>query len=235
MRPRGRSLKGMPAESALGRRLQVRADWFTIIGVVRNSLYEAFGEPPTSIVYFSYRDRPLISGEIHVRSRPGAESSVTADVRRVVHDLDADLPVFNVRTLVDHIETNLVFRRVPARLFGVLGPLLLLLAASGIYAVVSYAVSQRGKEVAVRMALGATARRVMTEFVAQNLSIAVVGALAGWLLTFVVAYDVVGVDTLDPTVFAGVPVLLLSVAAIACWVPARRVTSIDPIAALRQD
>jgi len=170
-----------------------------------------------------------------VRSRPGAESSVTADVRRVVHDLDADLPVFNVRTLVDHIETNLVFRRVPARLFGVLGPLLLLLAASGIYAVVSYAVSQRGKEVAVRMALGATARRVMTEFVAQNLSIAVVGALAGWLLTFVVAYDVVGVDTLDPTVFAGVPVLLLSVAAFACWVPARRVTSIDPIAALRQD
>jgi putative ABC transport system permease protein len=230
-----RYLGGMPAESALGRRLQVRADWFTIIGVVRNSLYEAFGEPPTSIVYFSYRDRPLISGEIHVRSRPGAESSVTADVRRVVHDLDADLPVFNVRTLVDHIETNLVFRRVPARLFGVLGPLLLLLAASGIYAVVSYAVSQRGKEVAVRMALGATARRVMTEFVAQNLSIAVVGALAGWLLTFVVAYDVVGVDTLDPTVFAGVPVLLLSVAAIACWVPARRVTSIDPIAALRQD
>lgn len=230
-----RYLDGMSPENALGRRLQVRRDWFTIIGVARNSLYEAFGEPPTPIVYFSYRDRPLISGEIHVRSRPGAESSVTGDVRRVVHELDADLPLFNVRSLADHIETNLVFRRVPARLFGVLGPLLLLLAASGIYGVVSYAVSLRRKEVAVRMALGATARRVMAEFVAQNLAIAIVGALAGWLLTFVVAFDVIGVDTLDPAVFAGVPLLLLAVAAFACWVPARRVTSIDPIAMLREE
>ena len=230
-----RYLDRMSPEDALGHRLQVRSDWFTIIGVARNSLYEAFGEPPTPIVYFSYRDRPLISGEIHVRSRPGAESSVAGDVRRVVHELDADLPLFNVRSLVDHIETNLVFRRVPARLFGVLGPLLLLLAASGIYGVVSYAVSLRRKEVAVRMALGATARRVMTEFVAQNLAIAIVGALAGWVLTFVVAFDVIGVDTLDPAVFAGVPLLLLAVAAFACWVPARRVTSIDPIAMLRED
>lgn len=230
-----RYLDGTSPEHALGHRLQVRSDWFTIVGVARNSLYEAFGEPPTPIVYFSYRDRPLVSGEIHVRSRAGAESSLAADVRRAVHELDADLPVFNVRTMVDHIETNLVFRRVPARLFGVLGPLLLLLAASGIYGVVSYAVSLRRKEVAVRMALGATARRVMAEFISQNLAIAFVGALAGWLLTFVVAYDVVGIDTLDPIVFAGVPVLLLSVAAFACWVPARRVTSINPIAMLKED
>jgi ABC-type lipoprotein release transport system permease subunit len=137
--------------------------------------------------------------------------------------------------MVDHIETNLVFRRVPARLFAVLGPLLLLLAASGIYAVVSYAVSQRNKEVAVRMALGATARRVVLEFVAQNLAVAAVGALAGWLLTFVIALDVIGVETIDATVFGGVPLLLLAVAGLACWVPARRATLIDPMAVLRDE
>jgi putative ABC transport system permease protein len=117
----------------------------------------------------------------------------------------------------------------------VLGPLLLLLAASGIYAVVSYTASQRSKEVAVRMALGATARRVVAEFVAQNLAVAVVGALAGWLLTFVVALDVIGVETIDVTVFGGVPLLLLVVAGLACWVPARRATAIEPMVVLREE
>jgi len=186
-------------------------------------------------VYFSYRDRTPLAGEIHVRSRSPVDGSVTADLRRVVHGLDPDLPLFNIRTVVDHIETNLVFRRVPARLFSVLGPLLLLLAASGIYAVVSYTASQRSKEVAVRMALGATARRVVAEFVAQNLSVAVVGALAGWLLTFVVALDVIGVETIDVTVFGGVPLLLLVVAGLACWVPARRATAIEPMVVLREE
>jgi predicted permease len=230
-----RYLDGMAPENALGRRLQVRGDWFAIIAVARNALYEAFGEPLTPIVYLSYRDRPLLSGEIHVRSRSGAEATVTADLRRAILGLDPDLPLFNIRTMVDHIETNLVFRRVPARLFAVLGPLLLLLAASGIYAVVSFAVSQRSKEVAVRMALGATGRRVVAEFMAQNLAVAVVGALVGWLLTFVVALDVLGVDTLDTSIFAGVPLLLLAVAAAACWVPARRATRIDPMAVLREE
>src|SRR5205814_10640259 len=127
------------------------------------------------IIYLSYRDRPLLSGEIHVRPRSGSEASLVSDVRRVVRTLDPDLPVFNVRTLEDHVETNLVFRRVPARLFAILGPLLLALAASGIYAVVSYTVSLRRREVGVRMALGATAPRVLAEFVGENLGVVVVG------------------------------------------------------------
>ncbi len=230
-----RYLDGMPPAAALGRRLQARGDWFVIVAVARNSLYEAFGEPPTPIVYFSFRDRTPLAGEIHVRSRSGAETLVTPDLRRVVHGLDSDLPLFNVRTMVDHIETNLVFRRVPARLFSVLGPLLLLLAASGIYAVVSYAVSQRRKEVAVRMALGATARRVLVEFVVQSLAVAAVGGLAGWLVTFVIALDVIGVETIDAAVFGGVPLVLLTLAAVACWVPARRATVIDPMVVLRDE
>ena len=228
-------LDGVRPEFALGRRLQNRATTFAIVGVARNSLYDAFGEPATPIIYLSYRDRPALTGEIHVRPRSGSESSVVSDIRRAMRELDPDLPLFNVRTLDDHVETNLVFRRVPARLFAILGPLLLALAASGIYAVVSYAVSLRSKEVGVRMALGATAQRVLRGFLAENLAVVSAGAVAGWLLTFVVALDVVGVETIDIGVFAGVPLLLLVVAGVACWIPARRATLVEPMVVLRED
>jgi putative ABC transport system permease protein len=230
-----RYLDGTRPETVIGCRLQSRGTTYTIAGVARNSLYDSFGEPPTPIIYVSYRDRPMLSGEIHVRARTGAEASVASDIRRVMRDLDPDLPLFNVRTLVDHVETNLVFRRVPARLFAILGPLLLALAASGIYAVVSYSVSLRSREVGLRMALGASARRVVAEVLAENLGVVVVGALAGWLLTFIIALDVVGVDTIDVSVFGGVPLLLLIVAGVACWVPARRATLIEPMVVLREE
>ncbi len=176
-----------------------------------------------------------MSGEIHVRARAGTEASLAADVRRVVRGLDPDLPLFNVRSLTDHVETNLVFRRVPARLFAVLGPLLLALAAIGIYASVSYTVSLRTAEVGVRIALGATAGGVIAYLVAQNLGIVVVGALVGWLITFVLALDVAGVETLDLSVFGGVPLRLMLVAAAACWLPAWRATHVDPMVAMRQE
>jgi putative ABC transport system permease protein len=228
-------LDGADPETALGRQLQSRGTTYVVVGVARNSLYNAFGEPPTPIIYMSYRDRPMLAGEIHVRARTGSEAAVASDIRRVIRGLDPDLPLFNVRTLVDHVETNLVFRRVPARLFAILGPLLLALAASGIYAVVSYTVSLRSREVGVRMALGATGRRVVGEFLAENLAVVVVGALAGWLLTFVIALDVIGVDTVDTGVFGGVPLLLVIVAGVACWIPSRRATLVEPMVVLREE
>ncbi len=204
----------------LGRRIQTRGRTFAIAGVVKSSLYNAFGEPPTSIVYYSYRDVPAAAGEIHLRARPGAEASMALDVRRIVRDLDAELPVFNVRTLVDHIETNLIFRRVPARLFSVLGPLLLMLAGIGIYAVIAYTVSLRRTEIGVRLALGATPRRLVGQFVGESLTVAGLGALVGWSVAFAIALDLVG--AVDPVVFLGVPALLLAVTAFASWLPARR-------------
>jgi predicted permease len=218
----------------LGRRVTTRGRAYTIVAVVRNSLYNAFGEPPTPILYFSYRDRPSPFGEVHLRPRAGSETAVAADLRRIVRDIDPDLPVYDVRTLSDHIESNLIFRRIPARMFAVLAPLLLLLAASGIYAVVAYAVSLRTTEIGVRLALGATTGRIMAQFVREHLTIVAVGALAGWLLAFAVVVVVLSAPV-NPAVFGGVPALLLAVAAVASWWPARRVASVDPIIALRAE
>lgn len=214
----------------LGRRLEMRGRTYFIAGVVRDSLYNAFGEPPTPIVYLSYRDNPMAVGEIHLRTRPGAEHASAGTLRRVVLDLDPEVPVFNVRTLADHVDTNLVFRRVPARMFSLLGPLLLMLAATGIYAVVAYTVSLRTMEIGVRMAIGASARRIIAQVVTESLGVIVLGALLGWSMAFFVA---MALGAVDAAVFAGVPFLLLLVAAFACWLPARRITRVDPVIALR--
>jgi ABC-type antimicrobial peptide transport system permease subunit len=219
----------------LGRKLQARGRTYYIAGVARDALYNAFGEPPQAIIYFSYRDNPGSAGEIHVRTRTGAETGVAPDVRRVVRELDADLPVFNVRTLTDHVESNLIFRRIPARLFAVLGPMLLLLAAIGIYAVVAYTVSLRTTEIGVRLAVGATPPRVIAQFVGDSLMVIAAGAVAGWLLAFIVALDVMPGGEIDLAVFTAVPAVLLGVALLACWVPARRAARLDPVIALRQE
>jgi putative ABC transport system permease protein len=218
----------------LGRRVESRGRKYTITGVVRGSLYNAFGEPPTPILYFSLRDRPSPSTEMHVRTRQGAETTIASDLRQVVRELDPELPLYDIRTLSDHIEANLIFRRIPARMFMVLAPLLLLLAAIGIYAVVTYAVTLRTSEIGVRMALGATAPRLIAQFVIEHLAVIGVGALAGWLLVFAVQV-VLFTAPVEPAVFAGVPILLLTVAILASWWPARRVTLVDPMRALRTE
>jgi predicted permease len=217
----------------IARRIELGGRTYSIIGVVRNALYNAFGEPPTPIIYLSYRDRPSAFGEIHVRVRAGAEATVVTDLRRVVRDLDPELPIFDVRTLDEHIESNLILRRIPARMFAVLAPLLLLMAAIGIYAVVSYTVSRHTTEIGVRLALGATADRVVAEFVADSLRVIAVGAIAGWIVAFVLAVDVLSGGPIDVMVFTVVPAILLLVAAVAAWLPARHATRVDPAVALR--
>ena len=218
----------------LGRRVEVRDRKYIVTGVVRDSLYNAFGEPPTPVLHFSLRDRPSASTELHLRTRAGAETRIAGDLRQVVRELDPELPVYDIRTLSDHIEANLIFRRIPARMFMVLGPLLLLLAAIGIYAVVAYAVTLRTTEIGVRLALGATSPRLVAQFVGEHLIVIGVGALAGWLVAFAVVVDILAAPV-DPAVFGGVPLILLAVATLASWWPARRVSRVDPMLALKAE
>ena len=225
----------LPDVQPLGRRLETRGGTYVITGVVRNSLYDAFGEPPMPMLYLSYRDRPSVAGEIHLRTRVGTELAVLPAVRRVVREIDPTAPVFNVRTLSEHVEKNLVLRRIPARMFVVLGPLLLVLAAIGIYAVVAHATAHRTTEIGVRLALGAGAGRVVAQIVGESLRVIGIGLGAGWVVVFVVALHAAPRGTLDAPLLLGVPALLLAVAAVACWIPARRATRIDPMVALRHE
>jgi putative ABC transport system permease protein len=218
----------------IGRRLQALGRDFTICGVARDSLYNAFGEPPTPAIYFSFRDNPPRGGEIHLRTRDGSETALAPPVRQVVRDLDPELPVFNIRTLSAHVEANLLFRRIPARMFAVLGPMLLVLAAIGIYAVVAYNISQRTVETGVRLALGATRARVVAELVFESMTIVSFGVMAGWLVAFLAAPAILG-GGIDTPVFLGVPAILLAVGAVSCWLPARRAARLDPMTALRAE
>lgn len=219
----------------LGRRVTVASRTAIITGVAKTTVNDAFGEDPTPIIYLSWRERPGYSGQIHVRSRPGSELALTPELRRVVSDLDASVPLFDVRTMAQHIERNLFLKRIPARMFVVLGPLLLALAAIGIYAVVAYSVARRTSEIGVRLALGATTKRVITDIVRESLRIVTIGATVGWLVAYMVYIHAARGRPLDLPVFLGVPVLLLLVAAVASWLPARRVTRVDPMLALREE
>jgi predicted permease len=218
----------------IGRRIESRGRQYVIVGVVRTSLSNAFGEAPTPAIYLSYRDNPARVGEMHLRTREGAERSLSTGVRGLVRELDPELPVYNLRTLADHVETNLMFRRIPARMFIVLGPMLLVLAAIGIYSVVAYNVSQRTTELGVRLALGATRPRVIAMVMGENLTVVAVGLMTGWLIAFVIIPLVAG-GAIDLTIYTGVPLLLLIVAAAATLIPARRAAYGDPITALRAD
>ncbi|HKW09039.1 MAG TPA: ABC transporter permease [Gemmatimonadaceae bacterium] len=225
--------KYLAGSQAIGRRIESRGKTYVIIGVARTSLYDSFGERPMPAMYFSYRDRPMATGEIHVYASRGVEQ-FASEMRRVVRELDPGLVVYDVRTLNDHIEKNLFLRRIPARMFAVLGPLLLLLAAIGIYAVVSYSISRRTVEIGVRHALGASTSRIVREIVAETLRTVAWGAAIGWIVSLLVDVHVArGVIYLP--IVVGVPAILFMVATIACWIPARRAAGADPMIALRSE
>ena len=202
---------------------------------MRTSTYEAFGEAPTPAFFFSYRDRSPMAGEIHLRVRPGTEAVMASEIQRVVRELDASLPVYNIRTMTEHIDKNLFMRKIPARMFVVIGPLLLALVAIGIYAVVSYAVSLRTSEIGVRLALGATSRTVVAQIVREGLKVIAFGAFCGWLIALMVDLHLFSGGTDDLLPMIGVPVVLLAIATLACWMPANRAAKIDPLKALRTE
>ncbi len=219
----------------LGRRLQNGDTTYAIVGVVKNSTYEAFGEPPTPAFFFSWRDRPRYLGEVHLLARPGAETLLASEVQRAVRDLDASLPVYNVRTMAEHIERNLFLRKIPARMFVVIAPLLLALVAIGIYAVVSYSVSQRTREIGVRIAMGATGDRVVWQIVKEGLIVSCAGLFLAWVIAGIVQTHLFTAGPGAWTVLMVVPAVLFAVAAFSCWLPARRATQVDPVVALRAE
>jgi len=165
--------------------------------------------------------------------------SVIQTVRRVITGVDPEQPVSNVQTMNEIIDENVADRRQQMTLLGSFAGLALLLASIGLYSVLSYAVTQRSREIGLRMALGASARRVTNMVVLHGISLTGAGLLIGlftsWAATRVLKNLLYGVSTADPATFAVVSSFLIVIALAASWIPARRASHVDPIVVLRED
>ncbi len=206
-----------------------------IVGVTGDGKYRSLREAPT-FVFFSPLPGSSAFAKIIVRTR-GEPSVVAADVRRVVAQLDAGVPVYNVRTMRDHVALALSQDRMAALLTSLFGVSALILAAVGLYGVVSYFVAQRTREIAVRIALGARRSDVVGLVVRRVLRLVMVGLVAGVASAFAVARALesvlFGLSPTDPLTFAGATTVLAAVALVASYLPARRAAALDPNAALR--
>ncbi|HEY2294100.1 MAG TPA: ABC transporter permease [Thermoanaerobaculia bacterium] len=230
-----------PGESPLGKHVDFR--WDTkgvqeIVGVVGDVREQALHEPARPAIYIPYAQRPAEWAYLLVRTT-GDPNGIVPSLRRVVAALDHNIPVADVRTLEDVVAAGLAARRLGMALFGVFSVLSLVLAALGLYAVISYMVVQRRQEIGIRMALGAQARQVMRSVLGRGLALIAIGVLCGalaalWLGRFLAGL-VFGVGTTDPITFGTVALLLAVTALVASMVPALRAARLDPASVLRSE
>jgi putative ABC transport system permease protein len=229
-----------PDGNALGKRLRMdsQGDYLEVVGVVRDAKYDQLAEKP---VFFGYRplsQRYRGAMTLHVRTNTDPLAAVS-QVRAEVRALDANLPLTNVETMQEHMRLLLAPARLLALLSSALGVLALLLAAIGLYGVMAYVVGSRTREIGIRMALGAQTSGVRRLVIGQGLKLALIGIALGLLaafgLTRVLQSVLYGVSANDPLTFIGVAVLWLAVALLACYIPARRATKVDPLVALRYE
>ena len=227
-----------PGQDALGRTVRTTGRDHTVIGVVPTGKYQRLGEEPTSFMYMAQAQHWTSGMTVFVRTA-GDPSAVAATLRTEVAALDPDLPLANARTMDSHLGIALLPARLTGGALGVFGLLALGLASVGIYGVVAYSVAQRTREIGIRMALGAAASDAVLLVMRQGLApvllgtaLGMVGALAASRLIRGALY---GGSGLDPVTFVAVPLVLVGVAMLATWIPARRAASVDPTLALRQE
>ena len=231
-------------ESALGHRLNMGERtpvWRTIIGVVqdvRERGYELEMKPGVYIPYPQILDTWAQPENIMVRTKTDP-SAIAASVRRVIASVDPEQPVAAVRTMDEVLDRDVEDRTQQMTLLSAFASLALLLASIGLYGVLSYAVTQRSREIGLRMALGASARTIVGMVVTRGLALTAAGLAIGLVLasaaTRAMRTMLYGVDAFDPSTFAAVAALLCAIAALACWIPARRASRVDPIVVLREE
>jgi predicted permease len=220
-----------PGESALGKIVSTAGKDRQVIGVVETGKYLSLGEGPTEFMFLPQRD-VFRFGMTLVARTPGPPTNALATLRTVVAELDADLPLFDVRTMEDHMGIALMPARLGGIVLGLFGGLGLLLAAVGIYGVMAYSVAQRKRELGIRVALGADRLRVTRQVLREGLNLALLGTAVGLVAAAGAARLVQGLlystRALDPLTFTAVPLVLLLVAAAAVYLPARRAARVDP-------
>jgi putative ABC transport system permease protein len=228
-----------PIENALGKQFRTspeRQPW-QIVGVARDGKYWTIGEAPQSFVWFPLGDQ-LAYNYLVVRTTARPETVIGA-IRGEFRNLDPNLPLTDVKPLTEHMNLSLFPARAFASLLSAFGLLALALAAIGIFGVMSYAVSQRTREIGVRMALGAGAKDIFKLVIGRGLWLTMIGVGVGLALAFVgtrfLSSLLTNVSAVDPLTFAGVTLLLVAVAFLACYFPARRAMKTDPMVALRYE
>jgi putative ABC transport system permease protein len=232
--------KFWPKADAIGKRFKFFGDqdYTTIVGVAKDSKYNAVAEAPIPFIYEAFRQRYSGGATLHVRTA-GDAGALAASVRHEVQQIDPAVPVFNSRTLEQQIGNSLQPQRMNVALLGVFGLLALLLASIGLYGVTNYSVSQRTREIGVRMALGADPRSVLALVLGNGMRLVGIGLALGLAVAIAGAGAlsalVVGVNPRDPITLVGTAAVLGLVALVASYVPARRATRIDPLIALRTD
>jgi predicted permease len=236
-----------PGESPLGRRMLRGApgmpdlsedDFFTIVGVVESvKQHDLTEEERAGAYYFALAQEPWRSLTLVVRTE-GDPLSVTPAVRRIIAGIDPDLPVYGARTLRSRIDDSLQSRRVPMALMGLFAGVAVFLAAVGIYGVLAYAVTQRRREIGIRLALGSSPAEVFRMVVGQGSRVLAIGLLLGGavtvLLVGLIRSLLFGVQPGDPVVIGTVALLLAGIGMAATVVPARRATRIHPVEALSE-
>ena len=228
-----------PNQNPIGKRMRLgdeQSQWLEVAGVARDGKYITLGEPPTDYFFLPFRQN--YDGRMTlIAHTKGDPESVIAGIRQAVKSLDEQLPVYGVRDVSGFLDIVLSASKSIAATVSGFGLLALLLAAIGLYGVMSYAVAQRTREIGVRIALGAQPRDLMRMVLRQGLRLSLAGIALGLGGAFGLArlfqsllYDV---SANDPLTFGVIALSLIVVAIVACWIPARRATKVDPMVALR--
>jgi len=210
-----------------------------IVGVVADTRYLHLRSDTPATFYVPYVQRPLASRMVFELRTVGESSSIVSEVRAAVESMDRDLPLSDVRTMTEQIETTVSGERMFAQLTSAFGALALMLASVGIYGIMAYTVARRMNEIGIRMALGAPTRKVLLMILREASALAVIGISAGLsaglLLMRFIRSMLFGLNPTDPFTLASAALLLLAIALLAGWGPARRASLIQPIQALNRE
>jgi putative ABC transport system permease protein len=233
-----------PGEDPIGKRISAGRvekpeDWIQVVGIVKDVRQFELNADPKPQMYLSYRQADFFAPRDLVVKTDVDPASLAATVRKAVWEVDKDQPVSNIRTMEEILADSIARQRFSMLLLAIFAGVALVLAGVGIYGVMSYSVAQRTHEIGIRMALGAQTGAVLKLAVGYGMKLVVIGIVIGLIaafaLTRVMATLLFGVTATDPATFTLISLLLVAVAALASYIPARRATKVNPIIALRYE